>query len=55
MWGREVYALVDDDESIAGVICVGYTNSIPRTLEDLTKFGFTDPEAVLAADKDHEQ
>ena len=47
-WGRENYALVDDDESVAGVICVGYTTSIPRTLEDLTKFGsYTGNHAVF--------
>jgi hypothetical protein len=48
MYGREIYALVDDDESVAGVICVGYTNSIPRTLEDLTKFrSYTGNHAVF--------
>ena len=48
MWGREVYALVDDDESVAGVICVGYTNSIPKTLEDLTTLGsYTGNHAVF--------
>lgn len=48
MYGREVYAL-EENEKIKAVICVAYTKTVPKQIEDLTSFasGMDDNIAVF--------
>ena len=43
--GREMYALIDEDNNKVAVICLCYTKFVPKSIDELKKF--TDPEGNI--------